>query len=189
MSTLHQAAPHALPAFITEPGQTDALFVFAAWFLVAAVLVVGVLFLRLHTLPERMAHKSEKLQFEIVAVLGLLALLTHMHAFWVAGLLLAMIDLPDFGSPLRRIARGVETLAGIAPDARILEEESGVPQTHASGPDGREPPPVTAGAGAFPTPLAGPSAGAMSGSLADSMAGPLAGSSAGSLAETHAQRS
>ena len=71
-----------------------------AVFLVVAVLAVGLLFLRLHTLPERMAHKSHKLQFEIVAVLGLLALFTHMHIFWVAGLLLALIDIPDFGRPL-----------------------------------------------------------------------------------------
>ncbi len=45
-----------------------------------------------------MAHKSKKLQFEIVAVLGLLALFTHIHLFWVAGLILAMIDLPDWGT-------------------------------------------------------------------------------------------
>jgi len=32
-------------------------------------------------MPERMAHKSQKLQFEIVAVLGLLALFTHNHLF------------------------------------------------------------------------------------------------------------
>jgi hypothetical protein len=89
--------------------------VVTAIFLVLAVLGVGLLFLRLHTLPERMAHKSQKLQFEIVAVLGLLALFTHQHIFWVAGLLLAVIDLPDFGSPLRRIAGSVEQIAGIAP--------------------------------------------------------------------------
>ena len=62
-----------------------------------------------------MAHKSHKLQFEIVAVLGLLALFTHMHIFWVAGLLLALIDIPDFGKPLRRIAGSVEKIAGSAP--------------------------------------------------------------------------
>ena len=60
-----------------------------------------------------MAHKSHKLQFEIVAVLGLLALFTHMHIFWVAGLLLALIDIPDFGSPLRRMAGSLEKIAGI----------------------------------------------------------------------------
>jgi hypothetical protein len=78
--------------------------------------VAGNLFLRLHTLPERMAHKSQKLQFEIVAVLGLLALFTHVHLFWVAGLLLAFIDLPDFASPLRRMARALEKQAGIEPE-------------------------------------------------------------------------
>jgi hypothetical protein len=84
-----------------------------AIFLVVAVLAVGLLFLRLHTLPERMAHRSQKLQFEIVAVLGLLALFTHIHLFWVAGLILALIDLPDFGTPLRRIAGSVEKIAGL----------------------------------------------------------------------------
>jgi NADH:ubiquinone oxidoreductase subunit 5 (subunit L)/multisubunit Na+/H+ antiporter MnhA subunit len=113
--TLHRAAPHHLPAFITAPGETDVLMVVMAVFLVIAVLAVGLLFLRLHTLPERMAHKSHKLQFEIVAVLGLLALFTHMHIFWVAGLLLALIDIPDFGWPLRRIAGSLEKIAGIAP--------------------------------------------------------------------------
>ena len=73
----------------------------------------GILFLPLHTLPERMAHKSHKLQFEIVAVLGLIALFTHMHIFWVAGLLLALIDLPDFRRLARRIAGSVEKIAGI----------------------------------------------------------------------------
>jgi len=34
--------------------------------------------------------KSHKLQFEIVAVLGRLALFTHIHLFWVAGLLLVL---------------------------------------------------------------------------------------------------
>ena len=63
-----------------------------------------------------MAHKSEKLQFEIVAILGLLALFTHIHLFWVAGLLLAMIDIPDFGTPLRKIAGSVEKIAHAKPD-------------------------------------------------------------------------
>ena len=85
-------------------------------FLVVAVIWVGTLYLRLHSLPERMAHKSEKLQFEIVAILGLLALFTHIHLFWVAGLLLAMIDLPDFGTPLRSIAGSVEKIADTVPD-------------------------------------------------------------------------
>jgi len=111
----HPAAIDHLPIFITAPGSNDVLMNIMAVFLVLAVLGTGLLFLRLHTLPERMAHKSQKLQFEIVAVLGLLALFTHMHIFWVAGLLLALIDLPDFGTPLRRIAGSLEKMAGIEP--------------------------------------------------------------------------
>ena len=113
---LHPMAPHHLPSFITAPGDTDVLTIVVGIILIAAVLGVGNLYLHLHTLPERMAHKSQKLQFEIVAVLGLLALFTHNHLFWVIGLLLAMIDLPDFSSPLRRIAGSVDKLAGVPPE-------------------------------------------------------------------------
>ena len=117
---LHPAAPHHLPSFITAPGDTDILMILVGIILIAAVLAVGNIYLRLHTLPERMAHKSQKLQFEIVAVLGLLALFTHIHLFWVAGLLLAMIDLPDFGTPLHSIANSVARMAGVP--ANIDEE-------------------------------------------------------------------
>lgn len=121
MSDVHPAAPHHLPAFITAPADTDVLMVVVGVILLVAVLAVGNLYLHLHTLPERMAHKSQKLQFEIVAVLGLLALFTHIHLFWVVGLLLAMIDLPDWGTPLRRIARSVEKMAGVAPEPDAAE--------------------------------------------------------------------
>jgi hypothetical protein len=120
--SLNPAAPHHLPIFITAPGDTDVLMVVTAIILLASVVAFGVLFLRLHTLPERMAHKSQKIQFEIVAVLGLLALFTHIHAFWVAGLLLALIELPDVGSFLGRIAGSVEKIAGRAPQAQAGSE-------------------------------------------------------------------
>src|SRR4051794_32061686 len=131
---LHAAAPHHLPAFMTAPGETDWLMVGTGAFLIIVVLMVGNLFLRLHTLPERLAHKSQKLQFEIVAVLGLLALFTHIHAFWVAGLLLALVDLPDFGTPLRRIARSTEKLAGLPPGdpaPGAIEDQHPSPSDHA----------------------------------------------------------
>jgi len=115
--TLHSAAPHHLPGFITAPGDTDVLMVVVGLILVGAVLAVGNFYLTLHSLPERMAHRTHKLQFEIVAVLGLLSLFTHNHLYWIIGLLLAMVDLPDFLSPLRRIAGGVEKLAGVTPPA------------------------------------------------------------------------
>ena len=89
------------------------------------MLAVGNFYLRLHSLPERMAHKSQKLQFEIVAMLGLLSLFTHNHLFWVIGLFLAMIDLPDFSTPLRRIAGSVEKMAGVPPEPDPTEPPVG----------------------------------------------------------------
>lgn len=108
---IHPAATQHLPGFLTSPGESDVLMIVTGVVLLAGVVGFGIVFLTLHTLPERMAHKAHKLQFEIVAVLGLLALFTHMHIFWVAGLLLALIDLPDFGGWLGRIAGSVERIA------------------------------------------------------------------------------
>jgi hypothetical protein len=116
------ATPH-LPSFITAPGETDVLMVIMAVVLIVVVLMFGIFFFRLHTLPERMAHKAHKIQFEIVAVLGLIALFTHMHIFWIAGLLLALIDIPDFANSLGRIAGSVERIAGVKPG----EGAAGVP--------------------------------------------------------------
>jgi len=124
MASLHPAAPHHLPSFIAAPGEADTLMVMISIFLVISLVVAGVLFLRLHTLPERMAHRGQKLQFEIVAVLGLLALFTHIHLFWVAALLLAMIDLPDFGGPLTRMARSLERLADRSASAEAQSSDT-----------------------------------------------------------------
>ncbi len=90
--------------------------------LAAAALMIGILFLRIHSLPERMAHKGKKLQFEIVAVLCLLALFTHVHLFWVAALLLAFIDIPDLGGPLGRMAGSLETIAGASSGERAEKQ-------------------------------------------------------------------
>jgi hypothetical protein len=37
---------------------------------------------------------------------------THENVLWVAALLLAYIDIPDFMTPVRRIASAVENIAG-----------------------------------------------------------------------------
>ena len=112
-ASVNPAAPHHLPIFITEPGHTDGLMVATAIILLAAVIGFGVLFFWLHSLPERIAHKRDKLQMEIVAVLCLISLFTHIHLFWIIGLLLAMIDIPNFGGWMGRIARSTEKIAGI----------------------------------------------------------------------------
>jgi hypothetical protein len=119
-------APHHLPFFLAPGSGTDVLMVVMGVFLVGTVLWVGTLYWRLHSLPERMAHKSQKLQFELVAVLGLISLFTHMHIFWVVGLLLALIDIPDFGTPLRSIAGSVEKIADATP-AEITEAAQPTP--------------------------------------------------------------
>jgi hypothetical protein len=103
--------------FITAPGQTDVLMVVMAIVLAVVVVAFGVLYFRLHSLPEQVAHKGKKVQFELVAILGLISLFTHMHIFWIAGLLLAFIDFPDFGGFLGRIAGSVERIAGVKPGA------------------------------------------------------------------------
>lgn len=120
---MHPAAPHHLPLFIPAADGSDPLMVVIGIFLVVTVLWVGTLYWKLHSLPERMAHKTQKLQMDIVAVLGLISLFTHMHIFWVAGLLLAMIDLPDFGTPMRRIADSVERIADATPGATPVGPE------------------------------------------------------------------
>lgn len=131
--SINPAATHHLPLFITAPGQTDILMVIMAVVLALAILGFGILFLRLHTLPERIAHRSQKLQFEIVAVLGLIALFTHMHIFWIAGLLLALVEFPDFGALLGRIAGSVETIAGERPPGNATDKSTAkAAETHDS---------------------------------------------------------
>ena len=131
MTELHTLASHHLPFFITPPGETDVLFVIMSIVLIGAVLGVGVFFFWLHSLPERMVHN--KIQFDIVAVLALLSLFTHIHAFWVAALLIALIDFPSFSIPefsgsLGRIANSLEAIAAnpaeAAPPSHSPEKKS-----------------------------------------------------------------
>ena len=119
--TINPAAPHHLPFFVTSPGQTDVLFNVMAIFLVLMILALAVFYFRLHALPERLAHKGQKVQFELVAVLGLLSLFTHNHLFWIAGLLLALIPMPDFSTPLGRMADSLAAMAGRRRPAEDVE--------------------------------------------------------------------
>ncbi len=120
-ASLNPASSHHLPIFITAPGHTDVLLVVTGIVLLAGVIGFGVLFFWLHSLPERLAHKSQKLQMEIVAVLCLISLFTHIHLFWIIGLLLAIIDIPDFGGWMGRIASSTEKIAGIRPPPDLSE--------------------------------------------------------------------
>lgn len=149
-TSLHPAAPHQVPFFMPGPDGSDPLLIGTGIFLVVAVVAFGLIFLRLHTLPERMAHRGHKLQFEVVAVLGLLALFTHMHIFWVAGLLLALVDIPDFSGPMRRIAGSAERIAGLPPGAGDTAESRAAgglrPEAHPPEPSPERSPPRSAAA-------------------------------------------
>jgi amino acid transporter len=111
-ATPNPIATEHLPFFITPPGQTDVLFNVVAVFVVLCVIGLGVIFFTIHALPERIAHRTKKVQLDIVAVLVLISLFTNEHIFWIAALLLAFIDFPDFLSPVLRIATAIESIAG-----------------------------------------------------------------------------
>ncbi|MDS7594309.1 hypothetical protein [Agrobacterium tumefaciens] len=108
----HPSAIDHIPAFITEPGHTDYLFVGVVIFVILAILIVGNLYFQLHAVPERLAHRTSKVQMEVVAVLALISLFTHNHLFWIAGLLLAFVQIPDFSTPLYSIAESLGKLSG-----------------------------------------------------------------------------
>lgn len=110
-SALHPAASHHLPGFITAPGETDTLLVLSLIMLLAIIIGIGVFYFKLHALPEQIAHKGEKVQFQVVAILSLLALFTHNHAYWIAALLLAFVRLPDFSTPLMGMATSLGRIA------------------------------------------------------------------------------
>lgn len=101
-----------MPFFVTSPGETDVLFNITLWFVVTCIVLTGVVFLTIHSLPERMAHKSKKVLLDLIALLCLLALLTHNHFFWFVAIVLAFIDIPDFLTPVNRIANSMESIAG-----------------------------------------------------------------------------
>lgn len=145
VDTINPAANNAyMPFFITPPGSQDTLMIAMAVFILAAIIGIGLIYFRLHALPEQMAHRGKKVQFQIVAVLALLALFTHNHVYWIAGLMLALIDFPDFSTPIASMARSLDWMAGrrgkplseeanlkvTTPDPGHLPETIGAPNDH-----------------------------------------------------------
>ncbi len=108
----HQLAPHHLPSFLPAADGSDPLMTIMIGVLIVGAVLVGVFYLHLHSIPERLAHSRGRVQFELVAVLGLLALFTHNNFFWVMALLLAFVKLPDFWSPLESMAHSLSRMAG-----------------------------------------------------------------------------
>lgn len=128
---INPLAPHHLPMFVTPAGETDTLLVIVTVFLIVMVMFLGLLYFKLHALPEHMSHQNpNKMQFEIVAVLALLALFTHNSNFWFAALILAMIRFPDYETPLQTIANAM---------TRAKSRSSAVPRPVADVDAGPEP--------------------------------------------------
>lgn len=100
-----------LPFYITAPGGTDYLLVAVTIAFIATIMLVGVLYLRLHHLPDHIASRGQKVQLELVGVLGLIAMFTHNNVFWIAALLLALITVPDISTPLASVARSLARIA------------------------------------------------------------------------------
>lgn len=106
----HALAPQFLPRFLPGPDGGDPLFTIVVVLVIILVMIIGNLYLRLHALPERMEHRRNGTQLQLVAVLTLIALLTHNNIFWVAALLIAVVRLPDFLTPIQSIASSLNTL-------------------------------------------------------------------------------
>jgi cation transport ATPase len=116
---LHPLAPHSLPPFVGAADGSDPLFSAIIFIVILAVLGVGVFYLKLHAIPEQLAHKHGNTQSQLIMVLALLALFTHNNIFWVAALILALLKLPDFLTPINSISESLKKLTPEEADTSV----------------------------------------------------------------------
>ena len=121
---IHPLAPHSLPPFVGDAVGSDPLFSAIIFMVILAVLGVGVFYLKLHAIPEQLAHKHGNTQSQLIMVLALLALFTHNNIFWVAALVLALLKLPDFLTPINSISESLKKLTPEEADAPAAVEQS-----------------------------------------------------------------
>lgn len=122
--SLHPMAPHHLPGFLPGADGGDWLLTAVAVFLVGMLLVIGNVYLKLHALPEHIAHRGNHMQAQAVTVLALLALFTHNNIFWVAALLVAVFRFPDFSTPLDSIASSLQRLSARSGEGKATAEQA-----------------------------------------------------------------
>lgn len=108
---LHPLAPHTLPSYLGGADGGDPLFTAIAVTVVAMILGIGVFYLKIHAIPEQLAHKHGNTQSQLIMVLALLALFTHNNIFWVVALILALLKLPDFLTPINNISQSLAQIA------------------------------------------------------------------------------
>jgi hypothetical protein len=104
MSTEH------IPGYLAG-ADSDPLMIVMAVILVVIILIAGVFYFKLHAVPEHIAHGKNHTQIQLITILTILALFTHNNIFWVAALVLAVVELPDFLTPLKSIAKSLATIA------------------------------------------------------------------------------
>ncbi|MGA1628485.1 MAG: hypothetical protein ACO330_06675, partial [Aquiluna sp.] len=63
---LHALAPHNLPAYIGGADGSDPLFTGIAIFVVVLILGIGVFYLKIHAIPEQLAHKHGNTQSQLI---------------------------------------------------------------------------------------------------------------------------
>jgi len=110
-NTPHSLATEHLPMFISGPGETDVFFIAVVVIVILAIMVIGALYFTLHALPEKMAHRINRTQILLISVMSLVALFTHNNYFFIGALLLAVVRLPDWSTPLNSIAKSLEDQA------------------------------------------------------------------------------
>ncbi|AAZ24315.1 hypothetical protein [Colwellia psychrerythraea] len=99
-----------IPGYLAG-ANSDPLMVVMAVILIVLVLIAGVFYFKLHAVPEHIAHGKNHTQIQLITILTILALFTHNNIFWVAALVLAVVELPDFLTPLQSIAKSLTTIA------------------------------------------------------------------------------
>ncbi|MEM1352003.1 MAG: hypothetical protein AAGF27_06645 [Pseudomonadota bacterium] len=107
---INPLAPHHLPHFFAGPDGSDSLFTIMVFLVVGVIILLGVLYFTLHSLPERMAHSGNATQLQLISILCILALFTHNNLFWILALVLAAFRPPDFATPLNSIAQSLQNL-------------------------------------------------------------------------------
>jgi hypothetical protein len=105
-----------LPMFVAGPGETDVFLIIVVCILLLVVLLAGVFYFTLHSLPEKMAHGADRGKMQFVGILSLVAMFTHNNYFWIAALLIAAVRLPDLLTPIKSLSESVKELTVLARD-------------------------------------------------------------------------
>lgn len=135
---INPLAPDHIPSYVVGADGSDHLLTSMIVFTLLLILGIGLLYLTLHALPEKMGHHANHTQMQVIGILALLALFTHNNAFWVIALLVAAFRPPDFLTPLTSIAGSLSRIAsaqgagGLTPVSDPVPEddgESAQPQT------------------------------------------------------------